>query len=156
VRREHSVEWISRSREETEGLGKRIGDLCRAGDVIGLVGELGSGKTSFVHGLARGLEVKTDEWVRSPSFTLVHEYRGRTQLTHVDLYRLPEAWEGDFDLRQFLDGARVLVIEWFDKVAEGQIPEALRIEFSHRTGQERKIHAIAGFPRYVEILEELD
>jgi tRNA threonylcarbamoyladenosine biosynthesis protein TsaE len=149
-------EWISRSREETEVLAERMGLLCTGGEIFGLIGELGSGKTCFVHGLARGLEVPPGEWVRSPSFTLVHGYRGRIPLTHVDLYRLPEVWEGDFDLREFLDGKRVLAIEWFDKVPADQVPQALRVEFRHRIGGERKIRAVAESPRYIELLERLE
>ena len=87
------------------------------GDVVALNGELGSGKTEFVHGLAQGLEVPP-QVVASPSFTLVHEYPGRVTLVHLDLYRLedlpPELLP---DLEEYLSGPQVVAVEWARRLA---------------------------------------
>ncbi len=81
-------ELTTTSAEETEAVGERLGRALGGGELIGLVGDLGAGKTCFVRGLARGLGVEPER-VHSPSFTMVTEYRGgRVPLTHVDLYRL--------------------------------------------------------------------
>ena len=83
------------SAAETRRLGERCGSLLRTPLVICLIGDLGSGKTVFVQGLARGLDVSADYAVTSPSFTLINEYPGRLKLFHIDLYRL--GTEADLD-----------------------------------------------------------
>ena len=74
--------------QQTKSWGKRVGKVLEGGEIIGLIGELGTGKTCFVRGLAEGLEVSREAWIRSPTFTLVNEYHGRLPLYHIDLYRL--------------------------------------------------------------------
>ncbi len=106
---------ISHSPAETFGLGHAIASELRGGEVFALVGELGSGKTHFVKGLAAGLGYR--EEVTSPTFTLIHEYLGgRLPLYHFDFYRLTSAEETlrtGFD--DYLDGKGVLAIEWAQK-----------------------------------------
>src|SRR4030042_1227770 len=108
---------VTRSPEETRTLAARLGVRLAPGDVVALNGELGSGKTEFVHGLAEGLEVPP-HLVASPSFTLVHEYPGRVPLVHLDLYRLedlpPELLP---DLEEYLAGAQVVAAEWARRLA---------------------------------------
>ena len=83
---------VSRSVEETRDLGERLArDVLRAGDVVVLSGDLGTGKTAFAQGVGRGLEV--DGPVVSPTFTMVREYEGRVRLCHVDVYRLDRLQE---------------------------------------------------------------
>ena len=74
------------SRDETIRLGERIGKALKAGDIIALHGELGAGKTTLIQGMAKGLGVK--EWVTSPTFTIINEFKGKINLYHVDLYRI--------------------------------------------------------------------
>ncbi|MGA9753826.1 MAG: tRNA (adenosine(37)-N6)-threonylcarbamoyltransferase complex ATPase subunit type 1 TsaE [Desulfobaccales bacterium] len=109
---------ISHSPEETRALAVRLGLLLKSGDVVALNGELGSGKTEFVHGLAEGLKVPPEVAVASPSFTLVHEYPGRLTLVHLDLYRLedlpPELLP---DLEEYLAGPQVVAVEWARRLA---------------------------------------
>jgi tRNA threonylcarbamoyladenosine biosynthesis protein TsaE len=106
----------TRSQEETEQLAESIAAGLRAGDVLLLTGPLGAGKTAFVRGLARGLGVDPDE-VSSPTFTLVHEYRGgRLRLFHADLYRLGTADAEDLGLDEFGVRDGVLAIEWPDRL----------------------------------------
>jgi tRNA threonylcarbamoyladenosine biosynthesis protein TsaE len=108
---------LSHSPEETRALAARLGPSLVPGDVVALNGELGSGKTEFVHGLAEGLEVPP-QMVASPSFILAHEYPGRLTLVHLDLYRLedlpPELLP---DLEEYLAGDQVVVVEWARRLA---------------------------------------
>lgn len=124
----------SHSTEETIALGRAVAEQCGAGAVLGLCGDLGAGKTHFVKGLALGLGC--DREVTSPTFTLVHEYRGgRLPLYHFDLYRLntPEEALGlGFD--DYLEAGGVCVVEWADK-----FPELLPAEarwFHFRLGED--------------------
>ena len=106
----------TRSEQETTEVAKTLSAELRAGDVILLSGDLGAGKTAFVRGLAEGLAIDPME-VSSPTFTLVHEYRGgRLTLYHVDLYRLDRAATGDLGLEELGVGDGVLAIEWPDRL----------------------------------------
>lgn len=81
----------TRSADDTVALGEQLGRLLEPSDVVALYGELGSGKTTFTKGIARGMGVKAE--VLSPTFTLIHEHPGRVSLYHVDLYRLEDEEE---------------------------------------------------------------
>ena len=103
--------------EFTQELGKAIGEIASAGDVILLTGELGSGKTCLTQGIALGLGV--EGYVRSPTFVLMTRHHGRLTLHHVDLYRMgssAEAW--DLGLDEQLFGEGICVIEWADRAAD--------------------------------------
>lgn len=111
------------------------------GLVIGLIGPLGAGKTTFVQGLARGLGVPPEVPVTSPTFTLVQHYEaGRLPLAHVDVYRLggPEELR-TVDADEWLSGAGVVVIEWADRVAGALPAETLWCRLKHRTAASRDI-----------------
>lgn len=108
---------ISKSAKETENLGRRLGSLLKEGDIIALIGELGSGKTTFTKGIARGLGIAHCEYVNSPSFVLIKEYKGDTKLYHIDLYRLDDLYEIEYmGIEDYLDGDGILVIEWAQKL----------------------------------------
>ena len=101
---------------ETEALGERLGHALAAGDVVTLSGPLGSGKTTFAKGLARGLEVA--EEVTSPTYALVGEYHGRLALYHVDLYRIATAAQyASLAMDDILHGPWVTVVEWPEHAA---------------------------------------
>jgi tRNA threonylcarbamoyladenosine biosynthesis protein TsaE len=106
---------VTRSDGETEALGAKLASGLGPGARVLLYGELGAGKTAFVRGLAAGLGIDPDE-VSSPTFTLVHEYRGgRLVLYHADLYRLERVGTDDLGLDQIgADG--VLAVEWPDRL----------------------------------------
>jgi tRNA threonylcarbamoyladenosine biosynthesis protein TsaE len=133
--------FISHSPAETEALGEKFGRAAAHGRVIALSGDLGAGKTQFVRGLARGLEISRR--VHSPTFTLVNEYGGgRLKLFHLDLYRLetPEQILSA-GIEEFLQPDGVAVIEWAERIADCGLRIAdfknVRIEI---TGEaERKI-----------------
>jgi tRNA threonylcarbamoyladenosine biosynthesis protein TsaE len=109
------VERVTWTEDETEELGAAIGRTASDGGLVGLVGELGAGKTCFVRGLARGLGVDPER-VQSPTFVIATEYPGgRLPLHHVDLYRLADPRTEDAWLRETLFGDGVTAVEWFDR-----------------------------------------
>jgi len=109
------------SANETEELGERIGRALQAGSVVALIGELGAGKTTLTKGIARGLEVP--DLVHSPTFTLIHEHRGRLPIYHFDLYRLdtPDQLD-DLGYEEYFNGDGICVIEWAEKI-ENLLPD---------------------------------
>jgi tRNA threonylcarbamoyladenosine biosynthesis protein TsaE len=134
------IQLTSTSAGDTRALGEQLGSCLQAGDVVCLYGELGSGKTVFVQGLARGLGVPPDAMVRSPSFVLIHRYEGRVPLYHADLYRLDGlAAIDEIGLRELLGGDGVAVIEWADKL-EAALPAArLEVRLRHVDDDTRQI-----------------
>jgi tRNA threonylcarbamoyladenosine biosynthesis protein TsaE len=148
---------ISRSPAQTRALGARLGRALAPGDVVGLVGELGSGKTEFVHGLAQGLEVPPEVPVASPSFALVHEYPGgRLPLVHLDLYRLEELPPELLpDLEEYLDGHQVVAVEWAERLAPLLPPDYLEVRLAWRGARERLLTFIGHGPRGNELLKRV-
>ena len=141
----------TRSAAETERLGEALAPALRVGDVILLEGPLGAGKTRFVTGLARGLRCKAR--VRSPTFGLVHEYRGRIAMAHLDLYRLaPEEVEG-LGIEELAQRA-ALVVEWGEKLPAPWSEDALLLRLALEPEPEtRAIAAAARGPRGQALLE---
>lgn len=143
------------SPDETRALGERLGRALQPGDLIGLVGSLGAGKTLLVQALARGLEVPPSVPVVSPTFTLINEYDGgRARLYHADLYRIEKANELDElgldEMTRRDDG--VVVIEWADRfqVLPG---DHLRIDIEVTGDSDRRFTATAGGPRSQSLIE---
>ena len=107
---------VTTSEAETQTVARELAATLRPGDVLLLSGDLGSGKTTFVKGLAAGLGIDPDE-VSSPTFTLLHEYHGgRLTLYHADLYRLDKTGSDDLGLEETGAQEGVLVIEWPDRL----------------------------------------
>ena len=130
----------TRSPAETRELAARLGPKLEPGDVVALKGELGSGKTEFVRGLAQGLEVSPETPVASPSFVLAHEYPGRLTLVHVDLYRLdPVPPELLPDLEEYLFGSQVAAIEWAERLENFLPPAYLEVHLRITGDEEREI-----------------
>ena len=108
---------ISNSIEETIEVGAVLGRALRKGDVVALVGTLGSGKTILTKGIAKGLGLKDVRYVNSPSFVIIKEYKGKISLYHLDLYRLDKSTLLDTEsYEEYLYGNGVTVIEWADKI----------------------------------------
>lgn len=117
---------------------------------------MGTGKTCFVRGLAEGLLVPRDAWIRSPTFTLINEYHGRLALYHIDLYRVEEAKElEELNLRDYLYADGVSAVEWFDRLPAREMGEHLRIFFAHVDEERRRIHFAPRGNRYLEIVRAL-
>ena len=128
---------LSRSELETREAGRALGAQLPPGSVVLLSGDLGTGKTVFVRGLAQGLGLDPDE-VNSPTFTLIQEYRGERTLHHVDLYRLVPAEVDDLGLEELMAGGAVVAIEWPDKLPY-EMAHAIRVTIDDRGGDERQI-----------------
>jgi len=116
----HKIQFTTRSLDETQYLSQTLGNLIDHPLVIALIGDLGSGKTAFVQGLAKGLQVPEGFYITSPTFTLINEYPGRRPLVHVDLYRLENIKDlEDIGLDEMLYGQAVIAIEWADRLMDG-------------------------------------
>jgi len=113
------LKLISDSREQTLEMGRLIGEILERGDVVALIGELGSGKTCLTQGLAKGLGVEENVPVVSPTFTLINEYPGKIPLIHLDVYRLsgPRDLE-DMGYEEYFEGGGIIVIEWAEKIRD--------------------------------------
>jgi tRNA threonylcarbamoyladenosine biosynthesis protein TsaE len=134
-------EFVSFSPEETQRLGRETGALVPPGTLIALTGDLGSGKTAFVQGLAKGLEVPEEYYVTSPTYTLMNAYPGRCPLFHVDLYRLDNFSEiEDIGFYDMLEGGdEVIAIEWAERLPEGLLTEYIKIHLEIQKDDSRKI-----------------
>ena len=134
---------VTRSEDETAGVARELAAALKAGDVILLSGNLGAGKTAFVRGLASGLGIDPGE-VSSPTFTLVHEYRGgRLTLYHADLYRLERIATEDIGLEEMGVADGVLAIEWPDRLAH-TMPGAREVQIEIVDENTRRITVRAG------------
>lgn len=133
------TEIVTRSREETEALGERIGRAARAGDVVALWGDLGAGKTVLARGIARGLGLD-DGLVTSPTFVVLHEHlEGRLPFFHLDLYRIAPAEAEGTGWREAVEGGGVAAIEWPDRVADDLPEDRLDVHIAHTGTDERRI-----------------
>jgi tRNA threonylcarbamoyladenosine biosynthesis protein TsaE len=130
---------VSDSPSRTREIAADLAETLSAGAVLSLVGDLSAGKTEFVKGLAIGLRCSSE--VTSPTFTLVHEYRGgRLPLIHMDLYRLDDARElADFGFDEYLMGDGICAIEWASKFPERLPENVMIIRFSIGEGDQRII-----------------
>lgn len=152
-----SLEFILKDVEETVVLGEKLGTFVQRGQVIGLIGELGAGKTTLVKAIAHGLGVNDDVIVSSPSYTLVNEYDGRFPLYHFDLYRLEGAHDiHDLGYDEYLEGEGVSLIEWADIAPELLPKEHLEIRIEIISDNERKMILQAKGKDSERILERLN
>jgi tRNA threonylcarbamoyladenosine biosynthesis protein TsaE len=129
---------VTRSEAETMAVAQAFADTLTGGDVVLLAGNLGAGKTAFVRGLAAGLGIDPNE-VSSPTFTVVHEYRGgRLTLYHADLYRLERTATEDIGLEEMGVKDGILAIEWPDRLTH-ELPHARRVNLDIVDDQTRRI-----------------
>jgi tRNA threonylcarbamoyladenosine biosynthesis protein TsaE len=147
----------TRTPDETQKLGKTIGKWIEHPLVIGLTGDLGSGKTAFVQGLAEGLEVPDEYYITSPTFTLINEYPGRLSLFHIDLYRLDGISDlEDIGLDELLYDQAVIAIEWAEKMSDDLPAEHLTMTFEITDDDYRKITLIAYGQNLVNLIRALE
>ena len=145
---------ISKNPTETFFIGKTIGEILTHGDIVALIGELGTGKTCLTQGIARGIGVPEEYQITSPSFTLINEYHGRVTLYHFDLYRLKGPMDlEDVGYEEYISGNGVNVIEWADKIINLIPDEALFISFIYINENEREL-AITGKKETLEIISK--
>ena len=151
----HSLDFISRSPEQTRRIGMRLGGLLQPGDLICLQGNLGAGKTTFVQGTAQGWGAL--DAVSSPTFVLVNAYRRADggELFHMDAYRIESAAEAEqLDLIAMV-GEGPLLIEWAERIESILSSERLWVTFEHAGEEQRDMRFRAEGKRYDEILAEL-
>ena len=136
-------EYLSASPAETERLGEKLAAELGPGTVVAFFGEMGSGKTVFTRGLARGL--RCEETVSSPTFALVHEYGGEPPLVHFDMYRI-STWDeldstGFYD---YIDRGCVLAVEWSENIENALPDDAVRVVFFRGKREEDRRIQITG------------
>lgn len=130
---------LSKSPQDTKKIGEDLGKRLKKGDIIGLVGELGSGKTCLVQGIMKGLGVEIGS-VTSPTFVLINEYKGRFPVYHFDLYRLNTIKEViDLGYEEYFYGDGVTVIEWADKIEKLLPKDCIRVYMKIVGEDEREI-----------------
>jgi tRNA threonylcarbamoyladenosine biosynthesis protein TsaE len=136
------VQFEPKSPEETLRLAERLGTLLRPGDILGLIGSLGTGKTTFVKGLVRGLGIPPEYEVTSPTFVYAHVYEGRIPLNHIDLYRIENGKHlAETGIEEMLGADGVAVIEWFDLFPQIWTGDRIEIRFEMLGDRERRIRA---------------
>ena len=133
--------WKTTSAEQTIEVGRKIGRTLNPGTVIAFCGELGSGKTTMIKGIGLGLGVRSEREIKSPTFVILHIYKGRIPLYHFDLYRM----EGPSDLEslgmdEFLsDPKAVTVIEWAERLPDISKQANIKIEIKRSDKDSRVI-----------------
>jgi tRNA threonylcarbamoyladenosine biosynthesis protein TsaE len=131
------MEVQSSSAEETEAVGARVAAQLRPGDVVTVSGELGTGKTTLVRGACRALGV--DDPITSPTFTIGHRYRGRVDVSHLDLYRFAGVSAAEWgDLEPYFDGA-VCFVEWPEAGKDVLPPARFAVSLVHAGDGQRRI-----------------
>jgi tRNA threonylcarbamoyladenosine biosynthesis protein TsaE len=133
-------EWVTRSEEETIGLGRELGARLKPPALVLLSGELGAGKTTLAKGIVAGLGAAREEEVTSPTFTLVHLFHNRSKVYHVDLYRVgsPRDFE-TLGLDDVLAEPAVVIVEWAEKFLLRTDWPVIRIRLEHVDERSRRI-----------------
>lgn len=141
---------ISNSAEDTQIIGKIIGEYLLGGDVVALIGELGSGKTCITRGIARGVGVPEKYRITSPTFTLINEYPGKKTLYHLDIYRLSGQQDlEDMGYEEYFYSDGITVIEWAEKIEEILPEECFTIRLTY-LGENRREINISGRKNKIE------
>ena len=137
-------------------MGRLIGSLLKAGDVVALIGQLGAGKTYFTKGIAEGQAVKDIKAVTSPSYVIVKQHMGRLPIYHFDAYRLKSADEMyEIDCVGFFWGDGISIVEWADKVIECLPDEFINITIDILGKTLRGIHVSYKGERYRNFMDEI-
>lgn len=133
--------FITHSAEETTALGRQLAEELMPGSIVLLRGDLGAGKTTLIKGIAEGFQAAAAEDVTSPTFTLIHEYRGpQATLYHIDLYRVDTQRELDtLALDDLMDPKSILLIEWGEKFERFRREKDAEIAIEHLGGDERRV-----------------
>ena len=148
------LELETASASETEALAARLAVRLGPGDVVLVQGELGAGKTTFVRGACRALEVTAD--VTSPTFTIGHLYEGRVPVAHLDLYRFTEVSAAEWgDLEPYFDDT-IAFVEWPEAGAAALPPARVTVALAHAGADRRRIRLDATDPALLEGLERAD
>ncbi len=145
----------TKSESETKTIGYKLGKLLKNGDILCLTGDLGAGKTTMTSAISKGLNI--EDYITSPTFTIVKEYKGRYPLYHFDVYRIEDSEEMyDIGFEEYIYSDGVVIIEWANNIKD-ILPED-RLEISMRrteTEDERDIDFLPFGNRYNELVDKL-
>ena len=150
------VRIVLKGLKEMEEFGEKLGSILKPGDIISLTGDLGAGKTTLTKSIGKGLGV--EDYITSPTFTLINEYKGRINLYHFDVYRL----EGSMDLydlgfEEYIYSDGISIIEWGDKIEEALPKERINIRIEKDTELDERIIYIYGEgERFEQFIKELN
>lgn len=148
----NSYQLITKNEEETTAFAIKLAHKLMPGDVIALEGDLGTGKTAFTKGIAKGLGITRN--VNSPTFTIIKEYQGRLPLYHMDVYRM-EDQEEDLGFDEYFMGNGVTIVEWAHLI-QSQLPEKLlTINIYHHLNNSRRFVFSPAGERYVNLCKEI-
>lgn len=146
------LDMYSQNEQELQAIGRKLGELLRAGDVLVLSGQLGAGKTTLTKGIALGLNI--EQMIKSPTYTIVREYEGRLPLYHLDVYRIGDDPDS-IDLDDFLYGDGVTVIEWGELLDADLLDDVFTVRIAiEKDG--RRLEFNASGPRSAQLKELLD
>ncbi len=143
------------SLDSTKEFGEKLGKLLKKGDIVALNGDLGAGKTTLTKSLGLGLGV--EEYITSPTFSLINEYRGRLPVYHFDVYRLENVKElDDLGFDEYFFGGGVCIIEWAEKI-EKMLPKGtIILDIRSGADEDKRTVDISGTgDRYKEVLREM-
>lgn len=148
----HSESFTSHSESETEALGERLGRRLSPDGVLRLLGEMGSGKTVLVRGVARALGIDPRA-IQSPTYTLIHQHEGtRGRLVHVDLYRLEAEDLEAIGLEELLAGPGVKVIEWAERLPP-ELATGAELSLRGQDGEKRELELRGWYHRPLSLPE---
>ena len=146
---------LSSSPETTSVLGRKLGSICKPGDVICLAGDLGAGKTTMVQAIAAGAGVDHREYVNSPTFAILHEYGGPIPIYHMDFYRLGSSEDiVELGLEDYFYGDGLTLIEWFERAADLLPDSVLYVELSYINESSREISLTSDSPSWQKKIED--
>jgi len=155
--KEKKIRITSKGIDDTVQLGEMLGKLLEPGDVIAFIGDLGAGKTTMIKGIALGLGVKDKHKVKSPTFSLMHHYKGRIPVYHIDAYRLESAQELiNIGSDELFFGDGVSLVEWADNVIESLPEEYLQIVITLTTENGRNIEISCKGKRHEKFIEKIE
>jgi tRNA threonylcarbamoyladenosine biosynthesis protein TsaE len=143
------------SPEKTLWLGETLGRLLENNTTICLYGDLGAGKTKLCYGIAKGLDIQ-DNYVPSPTFTLINEYAGRLQLYHIDLYRIDNPIDLEaIGFSEYIGRGGVTLVEWAENAGDALPADCLSVYLSYVDEQKRELGFLAEGQRHKKLLERL-
>jgi tRNA threonylcarbamoyladenosine biosynthesis protein TsaE len=150
-----TLTWQAADEGDTERLGRALAAVLAEGGVVGLIGPLGAGKTRLVQGIAAALGVDRRDVV-SPTFVLVHEYRGGRPIYHLDTYRLRDSDEFlQLGVEEYFAPPNVVFVEWADRFPECLPPERVDVTIAAGAGTARRFEFVGRGERYQSLVDEL-
>ena len=130
----------TKSPKETQTLGEELGKKLKPGNVIALIGDLGTGKTCLTQGITRGVGIAPHEVVSSPSYILINEYNGNIPIYHIDLYRIETFEEiAELGLSEYVDGVGICIIEWADRMGDVLPDTCIKVHITWENENTRSI-----------------